>query len=126
MRRQPGIHFSGLELSGSCHVAHCTPGEGGFRGTRKAVACPICMAVAYARRVALLACPFCREMFEQGEAKSCPVCAMALAKFEDLPPSIEATHDEGGVPTAPEMEVLRFRDLSRGKGIVIGLAFAGI
>ncbi len=42
----------------------------------------------------LLACPFCREMFEEGEAKTCPVCGMALTEFAKLPPSIEAMHDE--------------------------------
>ena len=52
----------------------------------------------YPERVGLLACPFCREMFEEGEAKSCPVCGMKLAKFDKLPPSLDAVHDEGGVP----------------------------
>ena len=56
----------------------------------------------YPERVGLLACPFCHEMFEEGEAKACPVCGMALTKFEKLPLSLDAAHDEGGVPTAPE------------------------
>ena len=51
----------------------------------------------------LLACPFCREMFEEGEAKACPVCGMALTQFDKLPPSLDAIHDEGGVPLAPEL-----------------------
>jgi hypothetical protein len=86
------------------------------------------VAFRYAPRLALalLACPFCREMFEEGEAKACPVCGMALAKFENLPPSIDALHDEAGVPTAPELEVLPFRDLGRGKGAIVALAAVGI
>lgn len=81
---------------------------------------------AYARRVALLACPFCREMFEEGEAKTCPVCGMELAQLHKLPPSIDAMHDEGGVPTAPEMEQLPWSYLRRGRGALVVLAALGI
>jgi hypothetical protein len=84
------------------------------------------MVGRYARRVALLACPFCREMFEEGEAESCPVCGMKLAKFDKLPPSAEAMHDEAGVPTAPELEVLPWTYLGRGKGPLVVLAVVGV
>jgi hypothetical protein len=80
----------------------------------------------YPQRVGLLACPFCREMFEEGEAKACPVCGMALAKFEDLPPSLDAIHDEGGVPLAPELEQLPFLYLGRGRAALVVLAVAGV
>jgi hypothetical protein len=80
----------------------------------------------YARRVALLACPFCRELFEEGEAKACPVCQMPLAKLHKLPPSIDAMHDEAGVPTAPEVELLPLTYLGRGKGPIAVLALAGL
>src|SRR6185295_13859101 len=78
----------------------------------------------YPQRVGLLACPFCREMFEEGEANACPVCGMALAQLHKLPPSIDALHDEAGVPTAPEAELLPWTSLGRGKGplAVVGLA----
>ena len=79
------------------------------------------MALGYSPRVALLACPFCREMFEQGEAKSCPVCGMELAKFEDLPPSIEA--DEDGIPIAPHDEVQPWTYWRRGR---LPLALVGL
>jgi hypothetical protein len=78
------------------------------------------------RRVALLACPFCREMFEEGEAKACPVCGMALAKFDKLPPSHDALHDEAGVPTAPEMQSLGWGYLGRGRGALVALALVGL
>lgn len=80
----------------------------------------------YARGVGLLACPFCREMFEEGEADSCPVCGMALAKFTDLPPSHEAMFDEAGVPTAPEQERLPITYLGRGKGPLAATGLVGI
>jgi hypothetical protein len=75
--------------------------------------------------VALLACPFCREMFEEGEAKACPVCGMALLQFEKLPVSVDAIHDEGGVPLEPEHDLLPWTHLGRGKGIMMVLAIAG-
>lgn len=78
------------------------------------------------RRVALLACPFCREMFEQGEASACPVCGMALARFEDLPPSHDAMHDEAGVPLTPELATLPWLSLGRGKGAILVLSAIGI
>ncbi|MBX3262393.1 MAG: hypothetical protein KIS78_20390 [Labilithrix sp.] len=76
--------------------------------------------------MALLACPFCREMFEEGEAEACPVCQMPLAKLHKLPPSIDAMHDEAGVPTAPEMERMPLTYLGRGKGPLAALALAGL
>lgn len=83
-------------------------------------------ATGYARRVGLLACPFCRELFEEGEAKACPVCGVALAQLHKLPPSIDALHDEAGVPTAPEAELLPFSDLRRGKAALAVLGLVGL
>jgi hypothetical protein len=83
-------------------------------------------SLGYARSVGLLACPFCREMFEEGEAKACPVCGMALTQFEKLPPSLDALHDEAGVPTAPELERLPLTYLGRGKGPLLVLGLAGL
>jgi hypothetical protein len=73
----------------------------------------------------LLACPFCREMFEEGEAKTCPVCGMELTKFEKLPVSLDAIHDEGGVPLAPEHELMPWTYLGRGKGPLVVLGVIG-
>lgn len=80
----------------------------------------------YPRRVSLLACPFCRELFEEGEATACPVCGVALAKLHKLPPSHDALHDEAGVPTAPEAELLPLTYLGRGKGPLAVLALVGL
>jgi hypothetical protein len=103
------------ELDGSARV-----GAGVNRTDR------LLSARGYARRVGLLACPFCREMFEEGEAKACPVCGMALAQLHKLPPSIDAMHDEAGVPTAPELEPLPLSYLGRGKGPLAVLGLAGL
>jgi hypothetical protein len=64
-------------------------------------------------------------MFDEGEAKACPVCGMALTRFEKLPVSIDAIHDDGGVPLAPEHDPLPLRDLRRGKGLLVALAVVG-
>ena len=75
--------------------------------------------------VALTACPFCREMFQEGERDDCPVCGVALTAFEKLPPSLDAM-TEDGVPTAPELERLPITYLGRGKGILVALSVVGI
>lgn len=77
-------------------------------------------------RVGLLACPFCREMYEEREATDCPVCQMPLAKLHKLPPSLDAMLDEAGVPTAPELEALPLTYLGRGKGVLAALGLAGL
>lgn len=82
---------------------------------------------AYARRVGLLACPFCRELYEEGEATVCPVCNMELAQLHKLPPSIDALHDEEGVaPTAPEQERFPLTYLGRGKGVLALCGLVGL
>jgi hypothetical protein len=65
-------------------------------------------------------------MFEEGEADACPVCAMPLAQLHKLPPSIDAMHDEAGVPTAPELERLPLTYLGRGKGPLAALGLLGL
>jgi hypothetical protein len=51
---------------------------------------------------------------------------MALAQLHKLPPSIDALHDEAGVPTAPEAELMPWTYLGRGKGPVAALGLAGL
>jgi hypothetical protein len=77
----------------------------------------------------LLACPFCREMFEKGEHTSCPVCTVPLVPFEKLPRSAaldSLANDEDGLPTSPEDELLSPRYLGRGRGLLVALGLAGI
>lgn len=65
-------------------------------------------------------------MFEEGEATDCPVCQMRLVGLNKLPPSLDAMHDEAGVPTAPELEALPLTYLGRGKGALAALGLAGL
>jgi hypothetical protein len=84
--------------------------------------------MGYAAAVAIVACPFCREMFEKGEAKSCPVCGIALQRVEKLPPSQELLNElgEDGVPPAPEHEILPWGYRARGRGALLLLSLAGL
>ncbi len=73
----------------------------------------------------LLACPFCRELFDRREEKSCAVCGMPLVALDRLPPSIEATGDDG-IPDAPEYRPLPPAYLGRGRGLLAALALVGL
>jgi hypothetical protein len=79
----------------------------------------------YDRLVALLACPFCREMFEKREREACPVCGVGLVPFEKLPPSVEA-RTEDGAPMQPEHETLPATYLGRGRGPLLVMSLAGL
>jgi len=73
----------------------------------------------------LVACPFCREMFELGEARECPVCGMALVAFEKLPMSQE-THDEFGLRRDPAHELLPWTYPGRMRGALTVAALVGV
>ena len=74
----------------------------------------------------LLACPFCREMFEEGETELCPHCEVPLAPFEKLPRSHDAALEGDEIPVEPQHEPLRMTDMRRGKGATLVLALAGL
>jgi hypothetical protein len=74
--------------------------------------------------MALLACPFCRELFQEGERARCPVCGVALVAFEKLPPSHDTIHED--LPIEPEHELLPARYLGRGRGLLAMLGLAGL
>lgn len=75
------------------------------------------------RSVALLACPFCRELFAPRERRACPVCGVALVPFEKLPRSDEIDDD---ARCEPEWEPLPFAYVRRGRGTLVGLAVVGL
>jgi hypothetical protein len=75
--------------------------------------------------VILLACPFCREMFERGERDGCPVCGVSLVAFEKLPPSDDVLAEDG-LPRQPEWEALPATYTRRGRGALALLAVAGL
>ena len=79
----------------------------------------------YDSRVPIVACPFCREMFEEGEERACPVCGVALTPFEKLPPSHDARWDDD-VPNDPEYEPLPATYMGRSKGALALLGLTGL
>ncbi len=85
-------------------------------------------APRYARRVALLACPFCREMFQPKEHTSCPVCGVPLVAQGKLALSTDALHElgEDGLPREPEWEPLPAAYLGRSRGALAALAVLGL
>lgn len=85
----------------------------------------VTVPVRYARPVALLACPFCREMFERRESQNCPVCGVPLVAFEKLPVSDEAL-SEDGIIRQPEWEPLPATYLGRSRGALALLALGGL
>ena len=78
----------------------------------------------------LHACPFCRELYVDGEHDQCPECGVELRELAALPLSAEAQaleHEDvrAGVATAPQAEPLPWTDMSRGRGPLLALGFAG-
>ena len=73
----------------------------------------------------LAACPFCREMFDRRERRSCPLCGVALVAFERLAPSDDVLSGDG-LPRRPEHEPLPIAFLGRGRGLLAALAMAGL
>ncbi len=54
----------------------------------------------------LVACPFCRQLFEPGEATACPDCGLGLKDLAKLPPSYDAKVEYPEEPVPPHMETL--------------------
>lgn len=83
------------------------------------------VATRYADRpMGLVACPFCREMFESGERKACPVCGMNLVAFETLPPSHDAVGED--IPVEPHHEPLPWTMMGRNRLALPVVALLGL
>ena len=72
----------------------------------------------------LLACPFCRELFQPGEAKVCPTCGLPLTPMSKLPPSYEVKQEQDW-PEKPEWEPLPWWYARRGRGVLVAAGIAG-
>jgi hypothetical protein len=73
----------------------------------------------------LVACPFCRELFDERERKSCSVCGVALMPIERLPPSLDV-QSENGLPHDPSDDPLPLAYLGRGRGALAAAALCGL
>lgn len=73
---------------------------------------------------ALVACPFCRAMFERGEAQACPECGLALEALSRLP--VARHGDDDDEPLPPHMEQLPWTYLGRGRGVLLALSVLGV
>jgi len=101
-------------------------------------AVPMANAVRASRRKSgLSACPFCRELFADGEHSHCPECGVELADLTALPPSLEAEaliHEEAAsatqaahapIATVKDTTIMPLGDMSRGRGVLMGCALFG-
>lgn len=73
----------------------------------------------------LLACPFCRELYQPGEAKVCPTCGLSLTPMSKLPLSYEAQLEEPW-PEKPEWETLPWAYWRRGRGALVVAGLLGV
>jgi hypothetical protein len=83
--------------------------------------------IHYPRAVPLVACPFCRDLFETQEASHCPTCGIALASVAKLPPSPTLRHeaDDWGEDLGPEHDRFAWTFLGRGRGLIVLLSLVG-
>jgi hypothetical protein len=72
----------------------------------------------------LLACPFCRELFDRTETEHCPDCEIPLQPFHELPPSLLASEQDAveWERDSPEDQALHWSDVGRGRGLLLGIA----
>lgn len=84
--------------------------------------------VAYGTRSGLLGCPFCRELFSEGEAELCPECDVPLQPLETLPASYETKVEQEAEALAvpPEHQVLAWTSVRHGRGWMLAIAIAGL
>ena len=74
----------------------------------------------------LVACPFCRQLFEPGEASACPDCGLGLKDLGKLPPSYDAKVEYPEEPIPPHMETLSWTYPGRNRALLLVLSIAGL
>jgi hypothetical protein len=76
----------------------------------------------------LLACPFCRELFEASEAQHCPECDIPLSPLERLPPSLDVVEEQAAEweRNPPDDQLRSWLDLRSGRGWLLGIALCSL
>jgi len=75
----------------------------------------------------LIACPFCRQMFELGEARACPECGVGLEDITKFPPAAVSLDDDEPIEVVPpELEQLPWTYMGRGRGALTAVALLGL
>jgi hypothetical protein len=74
----------------------------------------------------LVACPFCRQLFQPGEASACPDCGLGLKDLGKLPPSYDARIEYPEEPIPPHMETLPWTYAGRNRALLLALSVAGL
>lgn len=74
----------------------------------------------------LHACPFCRQLFSEGEVERCPECDVDVQPLDELPPSHDAELIEPEPPDPPELQLLAWTYFGRMRGTLLLLAAVGI
>lgn len=74
---------------------------------------------------ALMACPFCRKLYTEGEATTCPDCDVGLVAMSQLPPSLDALENEAE-QGFPEDQLLPTTYMGRGRGALLALSALGL
>lgn len=84
--------------------------------------------IGYLAPVPLVACPFCREMFDTTEAAECPTCDIELQALAKLPPSPTLRHesDEWDEDLGPEHDKLAWTYTGRGRGALVAASVLGV
>jgi len=75
----------------------------------------------------LLSCPFCRELFAQGEGPRCPACDLPLVPLHHLPLSLDGQQEAAELTVDPPQDQrLPFFYFRRGRGLLTALAILGL
>jgi hypothetical protein len=76
----------------------------------------------------LLACPFCRQLFERAEATECPDCEIPLSPLARLPPSFSSVEEDAvrWEATSPDDQPRALSELGRGRGVLLLIALTSL
>ena len=125
-RRQCGSAATRLHARSSYRLRRDLGNPQAKRVSERREVTVVVMSYAASALSHLIACPFCREMFQAGEARACPTCGLALSPVSKLPPSYEVMMEDDW-PQEPEWATLPLGYWRRGRGALalLGLAGAG-